>query len=195
MTDTSNEVASAKKARLVENFYIGKDGQRQARPMLDVVSFGKKFLSNGHEIVKHLSDFSNETLAQAAAFGLQQVGQNAYGGVTDDDEKIEALEARWDNIQAGQWSADRQVGPRSNDLVEAFAQVKIDEGKNVTDEWKDVVRQKLESGELQAKDLAANPRVKAKIDAIKAARAAERAKKSAAAAGSASDDTLPDIEI
>jgi hypothetical protein len=192
MSDTSNEVATSKKARNVENFYIGKDGSRSARPMADVVSFGKKFLSNGHEIVKDLSDFSQSSLAQAAAFGLQQVGQNAYGAAADDDERIEMLESRWESIQNGNWSADRQVGPRSSDLVDAFAQARADQGKDSSDEWKETIRQKLESGEIAAKDLQANPLIKAKLDAIKAARAAERAKKSAEAAGS-NAPALPDL--
>lgn len=192
MTDTSNEAAtSTKKARNVENFYVSQSGERAARPMPDVVAFGKRFLSNGHEIVKNLEDFSQESLSQAAAFGLQQVGQNAYGAAADDDERIEMLEARWESIQNGNWSADRQVGPRSSDLVDAFAQARADQGKESSDEWKETIRQKLESGEIAAKDLQANPLIKAKLDAIKAARAAERAKASAAKAADAAE--LPDL--
>jgi hypothetical protein len=192
MTDTSSEAAtSTKKARNVENFYFNEKGERSARPMPDVVGFGKKFLGSGQEVVRHLVDFHQESLAQAAAFGLQQVGQNAYGAATDDDERQDMLEARWESIQGGNWSADRQVGPRSSDLVDAFAQARADQGKESSDEWKETIRQKLESGEIAAKDLQANPLIKAKLDAIKAARAAERAKASAAKATDSAE--LPDL--
>jgi hypothetical protein len=178
MADTSNEVATQKKARNVDNFYVAADGSRASRPQPDVVAFGKKFLGNGHEIIKKLSDFPDAVLSQAAAFGLQQVVQNAYGAATDDDERVELAEARLETLEGGSWAADRQTGPRSSDLVDAWCQAREESGKAVNDVWRDAARQKLESGEVTAKDLQANPRIKAKLDAIKAQRAIERAKKS-----------------
>lgn len=192
MTDVQESKSTAK-SRNVENFYIAADGSRAARPQADVVAFGKKFLANGHEIVKKLHDFPEAILSQAAAFGLQQVIQNAYGAAADDDERIELAEARLETLEGGSWAADRQTGPRSSDLLDAWAAARAEAGATADDAWKDMARAKLESGEVTAKDLQANARIKAKLDAIKAARAVERAKKSAEAIGDsheASDSLL-----
>lgn len=195
MSDTSNEVAATpKKARNVEIFYIAKDGSRAARPQADVIGFGKKFLDTGAEMSAKLEDFTTEVLRQAAAFGFQQVTQNAYGAATDGEERQELAEARLETLLGGSWASDRQSGPRSSDLLEAWAQARADGGKEATDEWRESAKQKLESGEVTAKDLQANPRIKAKLDQIRAERAAERAKKSAEAAGGAQEasDSLLD---
>ena len=186
MSDTSNEATTPKKARNVEIFYIDSKGARAARPQPDVVSFGKRFIGSGKELVQELRDFSQEVLAQAAAFGLQQVTQNAYGAATDDDERMELAEARLETLLSGSWSSERQSGPRSSDLVDAWAQARADGGKDVDEDWKAMARQKLESGEVTAKSLQDNPRIKAKLDAIKAERAIARAKASAESLGKSS---------
>lgn len=194
-TDTTSEAAATtKKARNVENYYISKDGSKSPRPQPDVVGFGKKFLGNGIVLEKMLQDFPQPVLAQASAFGLQQVLQNAYGAATDDDERADMADARLETLLGGSWAADRQSGPRSSDLIDAWAAARAEGGKPVTDEWKDQQRQKLESGEVTAKDLQNNVRIKAKLDAIKAERAAERAKASAEALAAApqADDGLLD---
>lgn len=192
MAEVAEVSVKTTKPRQVENIYIDSKGNRAARPQPDVVAIGKKFLETGYEVIKQLSTLSNESLSQAAAFGLQQVAQNAYGAATSEDERISMCEDRWDSIWNGNWSSERQVGPRTADLVEAFALAKADkDGEPVTDEWKASIQAKLDSGEITTKSLSDNPLIKAKHDAIKAARAAERAKKSLDAARATAE--LPDF--
>lgn len=191
MTDTSNDV-TPKSKRNVEIFYIDSKGARAARPQPDVVSFGKKFLESGEELIWDLKRFE-AVGAQGLAFGLQQVTQNAYGGLTTDAERIEACEDRIATLEGGSWSSERQAGPRDSDLLDAWAAAREEQGAKADAEWRESVRQKLEAGEVTSKQLMANARIKAKLDAIRAQRAADRAKASAeklASAPEASDGLL-----
>lgn len=178
----------ATSGRAVQNLYVDKKGERFMRPPKDVVRIVKKFIASGHEETLELKDLSQESLLQAAAFGLHQVGQNAYGAAADEDEKIDMLTARWETILGGDWASDRQVGPRTSDLLNAFIRgYTAKNGRAPTDEWVDQKRQQL-SDESVAKEVQKRPAIKAQLDAIKAERAAERAKKSMEAIADRDDD-------
>ena len=182
-----SEETEKKTTRNVENFYIASNGAKASRPQPDVVAVSKKFKS-GHEEIIHLKDLTDEIFRQCAAFGLQQVGQNAYGAAKGDDERLEKLQDRWDTLREGNWASERQDGPRVGDLIEAVKQVVTESGKTVTDEWIADLKAKLEAKEITAADLKENPQINAKLDAIRAKRAQERAEKSAAAASESQGD-------
>lgn len=184
----------ATKARLVENFYVSQSGERASRPQPDVVSVGKKFLESGHEEIIVLDNLPAEQLRQAAAFGLQQVGQNAYGASKDENERIDALQARWETIIGGRWAGEgRESGIRQLDVIEAYLlALKDRSGKEPTQEDRDRIRGLIDNGEINKDDLAANKAVAAKLAHIKAQRAAERAAKAAAAA-EAEEQELPNL--
>lgn len=190
--DTVVEKAAGKKARLVENFYLDSSGEKSSRPQPDVVTVGKTFLGSNYTETINLDQLSPESLRQAAAFGLQQVGQNAYGAAADENERIEMLQERWGTILEGRWSSERSTGVRSSDVVEAYLQAKAERsGQPITDDDRDRVKAHLAGDENAVKALLENPLVAAKHAAIKAARAAERAQTAAAAVKA--EDTLPEF--
>jgi hypothetical protein len=191
--DTAPATDSAsKKARLVDNFYIDSEGNKASRPQPDVVAVSKVFKQSGYVETIRLSDLSPESLNQAAAFGLQQVGQNAYGAAGDEGERIEMLQERWGTILEGRWSSERATGVRSNDVVEAYLAAKAERsGQPTTDEDRARVKASLGDDAAAIKALLENPLVAAKHAAIKAQRAAERA--TAAAGAVKAEDELPDL--
>ncbi len=181
------------KKRLVQNVYISADGKEAASPMPNVVKIAKRFLdpdtlevSREEELA--LGEIDQKVLLQAAAFGLHQVAQNAYGAAKDNDEKAESCAARWEQISNGEWRSDRQVGPRTSDLILAYARVfEQQKGKAPSEGWIEKQKAKIAEGVFgeNGKHLLSDPSVKAALDAIKAERALEKSKKSAAKAGTA----------
>ncbi len=192
ISETSEDNGKATSGRSVSNLYIDKAGKSYSRPPVDVVKIVKVFKESGHKEEITLGDLTNEMLLQAAAFGLHQVGQNAYGAAEDEDEKIEKLGKRWENILAGQWASDRESGPRTSDLLNAFIRgYTAKNGGAPSDEWIETKRAQIQDPAV-AKELQKRPAIKAQLDAIKAERAAERAKASAASADKA--DEVDDFE-
>lgn len=172
-----------KKARFVENFFEDAEGKRKPRPFPGVVRIGKTFKDCGQTIVRDLRDLSEEMLFQMAAFGGQQVGQNAYGAAKTDAARIEALVDRWDAIwEDGVWASGRQEGPRVGDIFQATVEAYAEAGKPLSVEQQEALKQGLAEGTYNAKALQDDPRIKAKLVAIRAKRADERAKKLSEAA-------------
>jgi hypothetical protein len=194
MTDAnvaSDAANSSKKPRLVNRFFLDSEGKPHSRATPEGVSVVHEWKDGGYKLQMNLSDLSPEVIKCAALFGISQVVGNAYGGETDTQEAQEKAESRWNTLTDGRWATERESGPRTGDLVEAYAKAFADAGKPVTDEWKKSIAERLESGELDAKESQKNPRIKAAMDAIKLKRAQERAAKSAAAAAESSE--LPSI--
>lgn len=187
-TDTA-PAAGSKKPRLVDRTFItSKDDKPQSRASGDVVKVVHQWKGRDDlRLEMDISELSDEMKIAAIAFGISQVVGNAYGGETDPDEAFEKGEARWDTIKSGNWATERVVGDRTSDLVEAFAKAYADAGKTFTEEKRKDLQEKLDSGVLDPKELRANPRIKAALDAIKLKRAQERAQKSAAAASASAD--------
>jgi hypothetical protein len=189
----SNGEAATKK-RTVQNVYISASGKEAPSPMPDVVKIVKRFLdADTGEVSREeeldLRNLSQQVLLQGAAFGLHQVAQNAYGAAKDTDEKAESCASRWEDISNGSWRSDRQVGPRTSDLILAYARVfEQTKGKAPSDAWVERQKAKLAEGVWGegGKHMLADPAIKAAIDAIKAERAIEKSKKSAEKAGTSS---------
>lgn len=195
MTDVNvADTPAPKKTRAVENIYIDSKGGKAARPQPDVVAVAKYFIGAKYTETLRLDELRQEQLLQAAAFGLQQVGQNAYGAAGDDNERIEMLQERWGTIRDGSWSSERASGFRTTDIVEAYLEAKQElSGKVPTDEDRQRIKGLLDEEKVTAKGLLENPHVAAKYQAIKARRAAERANAAAKAASEADMDALPDL--
>lgn len=127
----------------------------------------------------------------AAGFGLLTTVCNAFGGEKDPESAREKAMARLEAIEDGSWSAERQSGPRVKTLVEALARVQAARSGTAPDEaWFTTWEAKLKSGEVDAKALQANPKVRAELEQIKAERAAEAAKRAAEKAQTVTDDDL-----
>ena len=181
----TDEAPTPKRAK-VENFYVSASGERASRPQPDVIAVGKKFLESGYEQIMPLRDLPKEQALQNCAFGLQQVTQNAYGNVETESDRIEASEARAATIFGGSWASDRQVGPSTTDVIEAYLQAKAEQtGRTMTEDDRTAFKTKLDNETLTAKSVLENAAIRAKYDRIKADRAADRARKSGEAAAAA----------
>lgn len=193
MTD-ANTVTDGKgtKPRQVDRFFIDKDGKSQARAFPEAVKVIHSWKNRDDlKLEMDISKLSDEMKICAIAFGISQVVGNAYGGETDPDEAFDKGESRWETILGGKWATERESGPRTGDLVEAFAKAYEDKGKKVTDEWKSQVAEQINSGAIDQKEALKNPLVRAAFDAIKLRRAQERAKKSQEAAAATAE--LPSL--
>lgn len=185
VAETSEERVST--GRNVENFYLDKSGARHKSPPKDVAGIVKRFKDGGDEIRLDLSELEESVILQAAAFGLHQVGQNAYGASKDTDDKITLCEARFDTLKGGDWASDRQSGPGTNILLEAFKRAYEEgKGREPSEDWVAEKREALKD-ENTAKEAQKRPLIKKHIEAIKAERQVARAAKAAESAG---DDSL-----
>lgn len=188
MTDATT-VASSKKPRLVNRYFIDSTGEKHSRAIADAVKVVHEWKDREDlRLEMDLTSLSAEQKICAIAFGISQVVGNAYGGETDPDEAFEKGQARWETIVGGNWATERVIGDRTSDLVEAFAKAYQDAGKDFSDDKKRELQEKLDSGALDPKALRADPRIRAALDAIKAKRASERAAKSAEALKSSGAD-------
>ena len=177
------ENGKATSGRAVENLYRDKSGKLHVTPTEDIVGIVKKFKDTGEAIEFDLRELKPHSLMQAAAFGLHQVGQNAYGAAKDTAEKIELCEARFETILSGEWRSDRQTGPGTSILLQAMIRgYKKKAGAEPDEAWLEEKRELLKDKEVAA-DFAKRPAIKAHLEAIKAEKAAERARKAAEAAG------------
>jgi hypothetical protein len=193
MTD-ANTVTDGKgtKPRQVDRFFVDKDGKSQPRAFPEAVKVIHSWKNREDlKLEMDISKLSDEMKICAIAFGISQVVGNAYGGETDPDEAFDKGESRWETILGGKWATERESGPRTGDLVEAFAKAYADKGKKVTDEWKAQVAEQINSGAIDQKEALKNPLVRAAFDAIKLRRAQERAAKSSEAAAATAE--LPSL--
>lgn len=193
MTDTSAAPdTKGTKPRQVDRFFVDKDGKSQPRAFPEAVKVIHSWKNRDDlKLEMDISQLSDEMKICAIAFGISQVVGNAYGGETDPDEAFDKGESRWETILGGKWATERESGPRTGDLVEAFAKAYEDKGKKVTEEWKAQVAEQINSGAIDQKEALKNPLVRAAFDAIKLRRAQERAAKSLEAAKASAE--LPSI--
>lgn len=192
--DNDDDEVVSKRAVRCKRSFRSADGEITSRSTLDVEAVIFEF-PNGHKFTMELSDlFPDSQLPPpsvgraAAGAGINTSVGNVFGGITDTEEAIEAAESRWETLTAGAWSAERKTGPRTSDLVEAWAAFRLKNGAPDSPEWRAMAKSKLLNKEKTAKDLLVMPGLKAEYDAIKARRAAERAEKSRAAASAAPQD-------
>ncbi len=190
--ETVESEGKATSGRSVENLYKDKAGKLHARPPQDLTGIVKKFKDTGDTLDRDLSAFPEHILLSLAAFGLHQVLQNAYGAAKDTAEKIELAEGRLENLEAGNWSSDRQSGPGTSILIAAFIRAyETKNGKTPTDDWVAQKREQM-ADEAVAKEAQKRPAIAAALAAIKAERAQERAAKLAKASDDADSDDFLD---
>ena len=144
------------------------------------VTFG--VVGTDNTLVVGVADLTPEMVTRAILHGLNgKVGDSAADPETD---ALASMQTVWDNIKAGNWNVrgGGGGGPRVTVLAEALAQV--------TGQELDAVVDKLEgmSAEERREIPKKYAKVKGAMDAIKAARATEKAKASGKAAKSADDD-------
>lgn len=186
MADVTDVKASTRD-KVSKRSFVDKDGNWAGRVSVDTVGFKIDILSEdgevAHTIDKALGDFTEGVLNAAAAFGLVTAITNTFGGIKGPrQEVVDAAEERLAALLEGDWSTDRQSGPRTSHILDAAIAVAADAGKEVTEEWKEKFIARYKSDEEFAKALNKDAVFQAKLTAIKAKAAQERATKAAEAA-------------
>lgn len=147
----------------------------------------------GDPLICKFAELSPEVARAAALYGIMTSVTNTIGakGLTVDD-MIEIASSRLETILGGSWSAERQVGARTSDFVEALQRVFTAAGKPLSEESLNAVKAKLASetdGPAYREKLNSDPKVVAAVAAIRSERAAARAADAQAkAAGTAGGD-------
>lgn len=184
-------VAASKKPRTIAREFSAGDGAWHPRVMAEVTAI-RFTTKSGHEVLAELGSFPEHIIRMAAAFGLNTTIGNNAGGLDDEAEILEALEGRLADLQAGNWAAERQGGPRGSDIVEAVARVYRDAGAEYPESARQELSRKLYAEEIKpAAVLNSDPRIRAAFEAIKAERHAARMAKLNAAASAAKGNSLP----
>lgn len=196
--EDDDETPAGKRAVRCKRTFRSADGEITSRSSLDVEAVIFEF-PNGYKFTMELSDLFPEGLPPpsvgraAAAAGVNTSVGNVFGGITDAEEAIEAAESRWQTLTDGAWSAERKTGPRTSDLIEAWAAFRVKNGAPDSPEWRAMAKDKILKREKTSKDLLVMPGLKAEYDAIRAKRAADRAEKSRAAAASGAPQDFGDL--
>lgn len=190
------EVAKSSRKEVSRRSFKSNDGNWTSRATPDVVAFKIELIEDGevaHTIERQLKDFDAGVLRAAAAFGFVTSITNTFGGIKGPvEEIIQAAEDRLAVFDEGDWTGERQGGPRTSHLLEAAIAVRADAGKETSEEWKQKFSANLKADENFAKELQKDPMFAAKLAAIKAKAAAERATAAAEKAKDAGPSSLLD---
>ncbi len=179
MAETAtSEAATSKREKVSRRTFLDASGAYTPRVGIDSIGFKIELLESGAVVERSLADFEDGVKNAAALFGLVTAITNTFGGISDPDEMAEVMEARLENLLSGEWTAERQTGPRTSDLLDAFVTFREKNGKPTSEDRKEQFLADLKAGTVKAKDLLAdNPGLAAEHASIKAKRAAERAEK------------------
>lgn len=153
--------------------------------------------SNGETrtvLLSEIEEWDAEVRTVAMLHGIKQKLTDEYSGVSKSHPENPAAAAvvlfdeMLDNLTSGIWGEKSgRGGPRLNDILTAYAELIRETGKDVTEEMLAEWRVALKDDAKRAA-VAGDPRVAAKVERIRADRAAERAAASAAAAAKATGD-------
>jgi hypothetical protein len=169
------------RSEVTKRSFLNEGGEYTGRATSKVKGFRIELVESGQVFEHALADFDSGVLAAAAAFGLVTSITNTVGGKSlSAEERVDLIQDRIETLLEGEWSAERQSGPRSSQLLEALVRVRADSGKETTQEWKDKMALVLRDSPEKAKEYMANPLVAAALADIKAKAALERAKQLAA---------------
>lgn len=184
MADTMT--AGGKKERVSKRVFIGAGGEEETRVMLDVTSMRLELLETGETLDMDLGELPGfnslpkGTARAAAAWGIMTNVTNAFGGASD-SEMYELAERRWEAIRGGQWSVEREKGPRIEDFVQATGRFLRDRGTKVDDAVLASVREGVlaqiqKNKDYVAAQFKAYPELEAHVLSIKNERAEVRRK-------------------
>ena len=128
--------------------------------------------------------------AALAWHGLSQKLGDAYAKLRGADA-VEALETVYELLKNDEWMKAREgaAGPRPSLVIDAVVAFLVAHGETVDEARMESIKAKVSDKAGRAKALA-NPGIQAEYDKIRAARAAEKAVKSAAAAAEATPEEL-----
>lgn len=125
----------------------------------------------------------------AAALGLATSVSNAVAAAKtngwDVARQFVEMQERWQTISEGEWRSDREGGPRTKYLVEAYCDMLRAQGYALNEDVPEKIKEKLVSGEWTSKKLLEDATFKAFYAAGELRRATEKAKAAEQAAQSA----------
>lgn len=115
----------------------------------------------------------------AAALGVTTSVSNATAAAGSEpiSKQFELMRERWSTITEGEWRSDREGGPRTRALAEAYVDMLVAQKYQVPEDFVEVIQGKIASGELDRKRLQDNPTFKAYYAAAELRRATERQRK------------------
>lgn len=193
MADT-NTTPSKREARIQRFFLNEGSDEPTGRAQENTHTIGFKFVKNDEEIRFELAKVFGGSLPPpsvgraAAAFGVSTSAGNAgntaasTAGSDDPEVAMEAVNKRLEQLESGEWSAERDDGtPRTSLLMEAFIAWRIDNKAPVDEAAMAPHREKFKDKEHVSK-IMAHPQIRAKLEAMKAERAVKRAQEKAAKA-------------
>ena len=188
--------ATRTRAEVSKRYFRLSDGTYVSRANNDVVGFRFDVLDETGEVFEsfegNFDDYNESVIRAAAMWGMMTSAGNTTGGKSlTPQERAELVADRLGLFADGEWTGERQSGPRSSQLLEAIIAVRAAGGAETTEEQKATLATKLQDEEEKKKWMA-NGKVAAALAQIKAEAAMERAKKAAAKATADSDD-LPEI--
>jgi hypothetical protein len=163
------------KMAVSERFYLDKKGIEAKSPQEDSVGVRIKFTDTDLVLDMLLDDLKEDVIRRNALFGIKVGVGNSFGG-KQGEEAFELAESRFETFKAGNWAEGRQVGPRDSDVILAFVAAKADMDQELTVE--DCRARFADDGDLDSKEIAKYPQVKAHIDRIRLERLQARAAKS-----------------
>lgn len=188
------EQASGKRAVRIKRAFIDEAGNEEPRvtPQTRVVEL--RFVGLGKTLACEMDKLTQEVLNCAAAFGLSTAIGNAAGQIRDDKQAFEACESRLETLLDGQWASDSRTGPRTADLVEAWARYVLERGGKVDDAWRAARKADIVEGRKSGDELLGNKKFKAHYEAVKfeKAQAAMQAAQAEADSTEDEDDSLLD---
>lgn len=190
MADTMNADARQKKAAKCDRIFLDQEGEPHSRAFTEVVAVKLLFhatpTSAERSLVMNLDDVPPGVMRAAAAFGINTSVGNTFGAERDPNEAYQLACDRWATLREGDWSADRQTGPRTSDLVEALCRYSATQGHTVDEAFRARLKQKC-GDEAQRKAWESNAQVQVHLMALRKERAEENARKALEAASAAGE--------
>lgn len=183
-----NTETAGKRDKVTKREWLMADGSGTKDPR-EAHSVKIEVLGGAGTIAAAPADFSEQVQNALALFGLNIVLTNTMGGLKG-DEAFEAMAARLETLQNGEWTDRKGAdGPRISQLVAAVIAAFRKRGEE-RDE--DTMTAKIKGMEAEArKSLAEDPEVKLELDRIKMEAAQERFRKSEEAARAAAGGAAP----
>ena len=171
----------ADKTSVCKKVYLNKDGEETRSATAASVQLQFRF-ANGNTHAVQTADHPGEILACLGWFGISEKYGNAYAGAKGDaDTAEEAFLSMQEQLRGGTWVEKAEGGPRPSLIADAIIAALTAAGQTVDDKRATTVREKVKDKDTRDGALK-DPVIKAQYEAIKAARAATRAKEAAAAA-------------
>ena len=180
----------AKRGKKVADKWYPSEGDDNGLPFFSRVEI--RFTDSAKTVVGfNISDLPEDIRSQATCHGLVQKLGDSYASVDGDIAKaIDNVQAVLDELLLGNWSAEREAGPRLKDLYEAVRRVITATGKPTpTDEQLDAKYKTHVEAKKNRENAKATPQIQAQLAIIEKEKADARvAEKVAAAAAATSLD-------